>query len=161
VHGGVLHSSSQYGRWNLRAHAARRYSIRMIALKSSVLVLTLACAAFSADKVARGKYLVEEVAKCQDCHTPRGPDGQLDKASWLKGAVLDFQPIQPVPGWHKASPDLTSGGALFQRWGEKGLVEFLKTGKGPKGNPAGPPMPTYTMDGEDAAAMVAYLKSLK
>ena len=29
--------------------------------------------------VARGKYLVEEVAKCPECHTPRDAQGNLDR----------------------------------------------------------------------------------
>ena len=41
------------------------------------------------------------------------------------------------------------------------LVNFLKTGNGPFGKPADPPMPTYKMRPEDAEAVVEYLKSLK
>src|SRR5258708_33900496 len=112
------------------------------------------------DKVARGKYLVEEVARCQECHTPKSADGQFDKEKWLKGAVLNIQPIEPVKGWHKTSPDLTKSSRLWQRWGEQGLVNFLKTGKGPSGNLADAPMPTYKLAPDDAEAVVAYLKSL-
>src|ERR1700733_441928 len=32
--------------------------------------------------VARGKYIVEGVARCGDCHTPSGTDGRLDRAHW-------------------------------------------------------------------------------
>jgi hypothetical protein len=129
-----------------------------------VLVLALAAVPFAAlasDQTDRGKYLVEEVGKCQDCHTQRLPDGQLDRSKWLKGAVLGFQPIEPVKDWHKTSPDLTSSGRLFKRWGEKGITEFLKTGLGPSGHHADPPMPTYTLKSEDAEAIVEYLKTLK
>ena len=113
------------------------------------------------DQVERGKYLVEEVAKCQDCHTPLGADGQLDREKWLKGTVLNFQPMQAVKDWHKTSPDLTPGSRLWQRWGEKGITEFLKTGLGPSGHNADPPMPTYKLKAEDAESIVQYLKSLK
>jgi mono/diheme cytochrome c family protein len=126
-----------------------------------VLVFVSACLFAAADGVERGKYLVEEIGKCQDCHTPRGADGQFDKTKWMKGTVLDFQPIQPVPGWHKTSPDLTPSGRLWKRWGEKGIAEFLKTGMGPGGHHAEPPMPTYTLKAEDAEAIVQYLKTLK
>ena len=125
-----------------------------------VFVCSLAVAADS-DNIERGRYLTEEIGKCQDCHTPRGEGGQLDKSKWMKGATLDFKPVQELKGWHGASPDLTSTGRLFQRWGEDGLVKFLVTGKGPRGNAADPPMPTYTMKQEDAEAIVAYLKTLK
>ncbi len=113
------------------------------------------------DKVERGRYLVEEVAKCQDCHTPRLQTGELDKANWLKGATLDFQLMNPIPKWHAKSPDLTAGGRLVQRWGEKGLTEFMKTGLGHTGHTADPPMPSYKLKADDAGAIVAYLKTLK
>ncbi len=113
------------------------------------------------DKVARGEYLVKEVAKCGECHTPKTSEGALDKEKWLKGTALDFQPMQPVKGWHKTSPDLTPGSRLWQRWAEAGLVKFLTTGLGPSGKPADPPMPMYKMTQEDAEAVVGYLKSLK
>jgi hypothetical protein len=126
-----------------------------------MVTLALPGVILAAGEVERGKYLVEEVAKCQDCHTPRGSDGQLDQTKWLKGAVLDFQPLQPMKEWHKTSPDLTPGSRLWQRWGEKGLTEFLKTGLGPSGHAADPPMPAYKLSSDDAGVIVQYLKSLK
>ena len=41
------------------------------------------------------------------------------------------------------------------------IIEFLKTGLGPNGHHADPPMPTYTLKPEDAEATVQYLKTLK
>lgn len=108
----------------------------------------------------RGRYLVEEVARCQECHTPKTEAGELDKAKWLKGAKLDITPIGTIKGWHATSPDITSTSALFTRWGADGLTKFLETAKNPRGGGAGPPMPAYTMQHDDADAIVAYLKSL-
>lgn len=112
------------------------------------------------DPVARGKYLVEEVGKCQACHTPLTETGEFDKANWLKGGPLSFAPAKEMKTWHKTAPNITSSSPLFTRWGEKGLVNFLVTGKNPRGGAADPPMPTYTLKQEDAEAIVAYLKSL-
>jgi mono/diheme cytochrome c family protein len=112
-------------------------------------------------KLERGRYLAEEVGKCQMCHSPLTESGELDKERWLKGAVLNFAPIKPVEGWHKTSPDLTPGGRLWERWGEAGLTKYLVTGLNPRGGKADAPMPTYKMKQEDAEALVAYLKSLK
>lgn len=132
-------------------------------LKLTVLFAAAAAMTFAADSdvVARGKYLVEEVGKCQECHTPRTQTGEFDKSNWLKGATLDFSPMHEVPGWHKTSPDITGGSRLFQRWGDEGMTKFFQTGLGPRGNKADPPMPAYTLKEEDAKAIVAYLKSLK
>jgi mono/diheme cytochrome c family protein len=112
-------------------------------------------------KEERGKYLVDDVMVCGSCHTPRGADGKSDTSKYLKGAVLNIQPIEAVQGWHKTAPDLTSGSRLFLKWKEEGLIKFMETGLGPTGHAADPPMPTYKLKPEDAAAVVAYLKSLK
>jgi hypothetical protein len=111
-------------------------------------------------KLERGRYLVEEVAKCQDCHSPRADSGDLDKSRWLKGAVLEFAPMKPVEGWHKTSPNLTSDSNLFKKWGEAALIKYMTTGLGPRGTPADPPMPAYKLKQEDAEAVIAFLKSL-
>src|SRR5947209_1908591 len=124
-------------------------------------MIAVACCAVAADqKVERGRYLVEEVGKCQECHTPYTEKGELDKTKWLKGAVLNFAPINPVQGWHKTSPDLTGSSRLFERWKEEGIVKFMMTGLNPRGGKADAPMPTYKLTQEDAEAVVAYLKSL-
>src|ERR1700691_5016488 len=111
-------------------------------------------------KVARGKYLVEEVARCQECHTPKTAEGDFDKSKWMKGATLNVAPITPARGWHATSPAITSTSALWQRWGEDGISKFLQTAKNPRGGSAGAPMPAFTMNAEDSDAIAAYLKSL-
>jgi cytochrome c2 len=113
------------------------------------------------EKIARGRYLVEEIAKCQDCHTPKMDNGDYIKSQWMKGTTLSFMPAAPVPGWHPKSPDVSASSPLWSRWGDEGMVKFLETGKNPRGAKAGPPMPAYTMKHEDAVAVVAFLKSLK
>jgi mono/diheme cytochrome c family protein len=113
------------------------------------------------DNLARGKYLAEEVGKCQECHSPRLENGELDKERWMKGSVLDFAPITPTPNWHKTSPDITGAGSLWKRWGDEAMLKFMTTGLSPKGKKADPPMPAYALSPPDAEAVVAYLKSLK
>ena len=87
----------------------------------SVIPVALALVAVVAfgqdDKVARGKYLVEEVAKCQDCHTPKMDNGSYIKSSWMKGATIAVMPANPVTGWHAAAPDITANSAVWKRWG--------------------------------------------
>jgi mono/diheme cytochrome c family protein len=111
-------------------------------------------------KAQRGKYLVEEVARCQECHTPRTETNDFDRAKWLKGATLVAAPSTPIRGWHQQSPDITSTSALWQRWGDEGVTKFLETAKNPRGGGAGAPMPAYTLSHDDAEAVAAYLKSL-
>lgn len=136
---------------------------KSLVLSVSLAGLTLAAAATLRGqdaKVQRGKYLVEEIGRCQDCHTPKSDTGELDKSKWLKGAKLDIAPIAPIKRWHATSPDITSTSTLWQRWGADGMTKFLETAKNPRGGAAGPPMPAYTLQHDDADAIVSYLKSL-
>jgi mono/diheme cytochrome c family protein len=106
-----------------------------------------------------GNYLVNNVAMCGDCHTPRLPNGQFDKSRWLKGAQMDFTPLRPLPNWANKAPDLTSSGPLM--WSQQQLLTFLETGRDPKGNYAKPPMPAYRLKPQDAQAVLEYLKTLR
>jgi mono/diheme cytochrome c family protein len=105
-----------------------------------------------------GKYLVNNVAMCGDCHTPRLPNGQPDQARLLKGGRLDFMPVQPVPNWSKYAPDITAAGIA---WSESEMASYLETGRDPGGRVASPPMPAFKMNRQDAEAVARYLKSLK
>ncbi|MBI3680662.1 MAG: c-type cytochrome [Acidobacteria bacterium] len=136
-------------------------NLQRILLFGSICGLFAAGTAAQENKVEYGRYLVEEVAKCHDCHTPKLPNGELDRSRWLKGATLDFQPMTPIERWHKTSPDLTPKGRLWQRWGEEAILKYLQTGLTPKGNPADPPMPGYKLKPKDAEAVLEYLKTLK
>jgi len=45
------------------------------------------------NEIARGQYLVEEVARCPDCHTPRDSSEGLDRSRWLQGASIWIMPV--------------------------------------------------------------------
>jgi len=114
------------------------------------------------EKVARGKYLVEEVARCQDCHTPHlMVSGELVKSAWLKGSTLDFISVNQPPTWRSKTPDITSTSPFWARWGDDGMVKYLETGMNPRGSKPNPPMPAYTLTHEDAVAVATFLRSLK
>lgn len=107
-------------------------------------------------QVARGKYLVEQVGMCADCHSPRDQKGEFIREKWLQGSELDFKPTVPMPKWAAVAPPI----AGLPGWTAEQGVTFLMTGKEPNGETADPPMPQFRMTREDAAAAVAYLKSL-
>ena len=108
-------------------------------------------------QLSRGKYLVERVGMCADCHSPRNERGQFVKEQWLTGSPLAFKPTVPIPGWVEVAPGI----AGLPGWNEKDAIAFLSTGKGLNGKTTGPPMPEFRFIPSDAAAVVAYLKSLK
>jgi mono/diheme cytochrome c family protein len=130
-------------------------------IKLATISLALGGALFGQDAaLSRGKYLVEEIARCQDCHTAKTAGGEADTAKWLKGGALAIKPANEGGRWHASTPDITSTSNLWQRWGVDGLVKFLETGKNPRGGAADAPMPAYKMQHDDAVAVVTYLKSL-
>lgn len=110
----------------------------------------------SAEKLARGKYLVVDIGLCGDCHTPHDEKGEPVKQQTLKGATLDFKPTSPVPGW----ADKASNIAGLPGWDKDAAIKFLMTGIAYDNLPARPPMPQYRFNQQDAEAIVAYLKSL-
>ena len=107
------------------------------------------------DKLARGKYLVDQAGQCQDCHTPRNEKGEFVKEQWLLGSALPFKPAVPMP-WTEVAPPIAGLPTLTHEQ----AVHFLMTGERPGKPRVTPPMPEYRFDEADAEAIAGYLKSL-
>ena len=110
----------------------------------------------SGGDVARGKYIVEDVAMCGTCHTPRKPDGGLDRSRWLAGAPVPYLPAQPTSDWPILAPRLAGAPPTTNA----GMVTLLTTAIWINGKPLRDPMPKFHMTKADAEAVVAYLRSL-
>ena len=110
----------------------------------------------NAKLVARGKYIVEGVAGCGYCHTPRDKNGDPDRTRWLAGAPVFYQPAQPVPGWAITAPRL----AGLPPGSDAQIIAVLTTSIGRSGQPPRSPMPRFHMTRADAESVLAYLKSL-
>ena len=109
-----------------------------------------------ATEVERGRYLVEEVAKCPECHTPRSDTGELKTGAWLQGAPIWIMPVKPIQNWAERAPSLAGFPSFTEEEGER----VLEKGTGPQGEVLRPPMHIYHLKHEDAKAIIAYLKSL-
>ena len=108
-------------------------------------------------QIQRGKYLVERVAMCADCHSARDWKGRQDREHWLQGAKLDFKPARLMP-WAAVAPAIAGlpGFATDEQ-----AVKYFETGINRDGKNSSPPMPQSRFDHDDAVAVVAYLRSLK
>jgi len=109
------------------------------------------------DGTARGKYIVESVAMCGDCHTPHDPNGSPDRAHWLQGAPLPWTPSKPDSNWPINAPRI--GGTPLPG-SDAEMVKLLTTGIWTTGTRLRAPMPQFRMKSGDAEAVVAYLKSV-
>jgi mono/diheme cytochrome c family protein len=107
-------------------------------------------------EIDRGRYLVEEAAKCPECHTPRNERGELRQDAWLSGATIWIRPVAAIPNWADDVPAIAGWPTFTEAQGER----ILEKGTGPEGEELRPPMHIFHMKREDGKAIIAYLKSL-
>jgi mono/diheme cytochrome c family protein len=109
------------------------------------------------NEVARGKYIVEQVAMCAQCHTPRSQSGQLLQTRYLQGAPV---PVSAPAGfridWAYKAPAIAGLPGYTRQDGIKLLMEGIT----PDGRIPKPPMPKFRLTRSDAEAVVEYLKSI-
>ena len=115
-----------------------------------------ATSADNASLVRRGKYIVEGVAVCSQCHTPKDSKGRPDRSKWLEGGSLWLRPTQPLQDWPEQAPRIAGNPPE----NEAEMIKLLTTGVGRDNKRLRPPMPQFRMTVEDARAVFAYLKSL-
>jgi mono/diheme cytochrome c family protein len=102
----------------------------------------------------RGRYLVEALAHCGECHTPRGTLGALDTARWMAGA--------PNPSGRGTIPNLTPAKLT---WDASEVAYYLETGFTPDFDSVGGHMAAVVrnfarLPAEDRQAVAAYVKAL-
>jgi mono/diheme cytochrome c family protein len=103
-----------------------------------------------------GRYLVEQVVMCYECHSARDPQGNIVVGTKFKGGPMPVRPtwssdwpiqiprIAGLPGYtDELAMRLLTQGAI--RWDGKQLRA---------------PMPRFRMSPQDAADVIAYLRSL-
>jgi mono/diheme cytochrome c family protein len=104
------------------------------------------------DVETRGRYLVEALGHCGECHTPRNPLGGLSKSEWLTGA--------PNPSGSGRIPGITKSQLT---WSDADVAAYLTTGFTPEFDTAGGSMAEVVenlakLPRSDVDAIVAYLR---
>jgi mono/diheme cytochrome c family protein len=122
--------------------------------------LALAAPAFAQDAalLERGRYLVEVTGACGNCHTPKGPQGDIPGRHLAGGQVFDEPPFRAVAS--NITPDPETG---IGRWTDAQLKRAIREGIRPDGSLIGPPMPFAFYRGladRDLDAIVAYLRTV-
>ncbi|NNE81968.1 MAG: c-type cytochrome [Silicimonas sp.] len=105
-------------------------------------------------ELQRGRYLVEALGHCAECHTPRNILGGAKTASWMGGA--------PNPSGKGKIPDITP--KSFD-WSATDIAYYLESGFTPEFDSAGGEMAEVVanmarLSPEDRAAIAAYVKAL-
>ena len=103
----------------------------------------------------RGAYLVNALAHCAECHSPRD----------FMGGIIDSQRFAggPSPDGKGWVPNITQ--QSLGKWSEKDIAYVLETGDLPDGDSVGGDMSavvrnTSQLSSEDRAAIATYIKSL-
>ncbi len=103
-------------------------------------------------ELERGRYLVEALGHCAECHTPRNALGGFDQTRWMQGA--------PSPDGKGKVPALQG-----LEWSAQDIAYYLETGFTPDFDSAGGEMAdvvqnTAKLSAEDRDAIAAYIKGL-
>ncbi len=106
---------------------------------------------------ARGKYIVENLSRCGQCHTPHDSAGRADRSHWLQGAPVWLKSEEPAQDWPLQAPRIA--GVLPGTDDE--MLKLLTTGIWKDGTYLRQPMPQFRMTAPDAQAVIAYLKSVQ
>ena len=105
----------------------------------------------------RGRYLVEALGHCTECHTSRNPLGGTRHDRWLAGA--------PNPSGKGRIPNITPHETGIAKWSSAEIVEYLTSGFTPDFDVAGGEMYEVVLNmaelsDTDRAAIAAYLKAI-
>ena len=114
--------------------------------------------------VERGRYLVDHVSICGDCHTPRNSLGVPNQSLYLAGASKKIGPLGNAVS--NITPDKETG---IGDWKREDLVELLHSGTKPDLDNVqglmyeviqGAPYGFKELKKEDALAIADYLKTV-
>ncbi|MBB4859219.1 mono/diheme cytochrome c family protein [Novosphingobium chloroacetimidivorans] len=112
----------------------------------------------------RGAYLVEAVAHCGACHTPRNMLGAPDEGRALQGGTYtDLVKSGAYRKW--AAVDLTPGPHGLRDWSADDLRQYLLTGKNRRAVVHGPMTEVFASTARlapaDATAIATYLRGIE
>ena len=110
-----------------------------------------------AGNAEHGRYIAEHVAMCVECHSGRDDSGNIVEAQKYMGAPIPFKPPWPND-WAIRAPRNRG----LPGYDDAQAMRLLTEGAiGRFGAPLRKPMPPFRMTRDDAADVIAYLRSLR
>jgi mono/diheme cytochrome c family protein len=106
--------------------------------------------------IAHGRYLAEQVAMCVQCHSGRDAQGNIIDSELFLGGSIPFAPAWPND-WANRAP---RNKGLPGYTDEQALRLLTEGAIGRDGKQLRPPMPRFHMTTQDAADVIAFLRSL-
>jgi mono/diheme cytochrome c family protein len=112
-------------------------------------------AAASSGNAARGQYLVERVVMCGECHSTRDQMANIVPGTRFKGGPMTVRPAWPID-WPNAFPRI----AGLPGYTDEQAIRLLTQGAIKRdGTQLRLPMPRFRMTPQDAADVIAYLRT--
>jgi len=118
------------------------------------------------DEWNRGAYLVEAVAHCGACHSPRNSRGAVDEdLEYTGGIYMDRVSRRDDRLVNWSAPNITPAESGLKHWSEDDLSNYLKFGYSPRAGVFGPMNKvimnsTRHLEEADTRAMAVYLLDL-
>jgi mono/diheme cytochrome c family protein len=113
----------------------------------------------NADLVKRGDYLVNGILTCGNCHTPKGPQGDIMEKAFSGGLSWDEPPFKVT------APNITQDKETgIGSYTDAELKQVMRKGIKKNGVPVAMVMPSgfyEIMTDRDLDAVIAYLKTIK
>ncbi len=133
--------------------------IRTSAMGLAIGLLLIGNANAQSDLVKRGDYLVNTIMTCGNCHSPKGPNGDIPGKHFSGGLSWDEPPFKVT------APNITQDKETgIGKWSDADIKKLLRTGVRPDGVPIATVMPTGfygILTDRDLGAIVAYLRTIK
>jgi len=115
-----------------------------------------AAAVLKKGNAQRGEYLAVHVAMCVECHSERDHEGTI-----IPGRQFMGGPIPTRPAWALEWADRAPRNAGLPGYTDEQALRLLTEGAIARdGRQLRPPMPRFRMTPEDAADVIAFLRSL-
>lgn len=115
-----------------------------------------ASAVVAAGDIEHGRYLVERVVMCAECHSTRDARGNVVASTRFLGGPM---PVRPA--WAEDWPVRVPRIAGLPGYSDAQALRLLTEGAiGRDGNQLRAPMPRFHMTPQDAADVIAYIRSL-
>ena len=110
-----------------------------------------------AGNVEHGKYLAEHVAMCVECHSGRDANGNI-----LQSQLFEGGPMPLAPPWPNDWANRVPRNKGLPGYSDEQALRLLTEGAiGRDGKQLRPPMPRFRMTPQDAADVIAFLRSLR
>ena len=132
--------------------------VRLVATCLAFLLLSFGAANAQSDLVKRGDYLVNGLLTCGNCHTPKGPAGDIRDKLLSGGLTFDEPPFKVTAS--NITPDKDTG---IGGWSDADIKKAIRKGERPNGVKLAAIMPSdfyEIMTERDLNAVVAYLRTV-